>query len=190
MSAITELETLIYVSDARLRFGLSLNCIFIDLSVHFLIKGDLNKGWWTAQSNEKFVQRSKCFADQYSNYTVLPNTPYQQNIDGRLTLGENIADNGGLRQALAGYRSWVAENGAEPKMPGVDVTAEQLFFLSYAQIWCTKLRDSAVSILMRNVHAIPEYRVTGVLQNMREFSDAFKCKTGSRMNPDKKCILW
>ncbi|GLH13636.1 Uncharacterized protein GBIM_18167 [Gryllus bimaculatus] len=117
----------------------------------------------------------------------------QGKVDGRLTLGENIADNGGLREALAAYRLLAARlPRAEPKLPGLEHhSLDQLFFLAFANVWCEAWTVSSLRYDLTNEHSPNHVRVRGVLHNMQEFADAWRCERGSRMNPDgDKCVIW
>ena len=117
--------------------------------------------------------------------------------NGELTLGENIADNGGLVQAFGAYRAWIARNlGAgqeEKRLPGplAALTPNQLFFLSYATVWCGHARPAeAHRLLTSDPHSPGRFRVIGALSNSEDFARAWKCKAGSKMNPEKKCDVW
>ncbi|XP_012940735.1 endothelin-converting enzyme homolog [Aplysia californica] len=149
-------------------------------------KGEL-KSWWTSKDKENFKSRSQCFVDQYGCYKWDGNS-----IDGELTLGENIADNGGLKQSYRAYRNLVARQGTEEKrLPGLKLNHDQIFFLSFAQVWCAKIRDEVKKgVVESDPHSPPPYRVYGTLQNSVDFSRAFNCPVGSRMNPMRKCVLW
>ena len=109
-------------------------------------------------------------------------------------MGENIADNGGLVQAFGAYRAWVARNnqGEEPSLPGLmDLTANQLFFVSFASVWCGNAREGeAHRLLVTDPHSPGKYRVIGTLSNSEDFAREFNCNVGSRMNPEKKCAVW
>jgi len=113
-------------------------------------------------------------------------------VNGNLTLGENIADNGGIRIAFRAYQRWVKDNGAEPTIPSSPaLTNEQLFFLSFAQGWCTITRpETAKSRLKTDVHSPPFARVLGPLRNYDEFARVWNCPVGSPMNPVDKCNMW
>jgi membrane metallo-endopeptidase-like protein 1 len=108
--------------------------------------------------------------------------------------GENIADNGGLIQSFNAYRNWVARNnkGEEPSLPGLsDLTANQLFFISFATVWCGNTRDGeAHRLIVTDPHSPGKYRVIGTLSNSEEFAREFQCKIGSKMNPKDKCNVW
>ncbi len=110
-------------------------------------------------------------------------------IDGKLTLGENIADIGGLRLAGRAYADWVAENGVEEEVAGF--TGEQLVFVAYAQAWCSLATPEIERQLVRtNPHSPPRYRVNGVVTNLPEFGRAFGCKKKTPMRPKKVCDIW
>ncbi|GAV04570.1 hypothetical protein RvY_14837 [Ramazzottius varieornatus] len=148
------------------------------------------KEWWNNVTAEAFYRKAECFVDQYSQYIV---DEVGLHVDGRLTLGENIADNGGLKQAYRAYHRWVARNGAEERLPGSNLTHDQLFFLNYAQIWCGSMRiQDAMNKISASVHSPGPIRVLGPLSNMPEFSKAFSCPAGSRYNQPahRQCSLW
>ena len=108
------------------------------------------------------------------------------------TQGENIADNGGLRQAFRAYKLFVEANGAEPKLPGLEkFTAEQLFFLSYANSWCSNETPEELENQVKvDMHTPNRFRVIGSLSNNEDFIREFKCPAGSAMNRKKKCVVW
>merc|ERR1719233_65886 len=110
-----------------------------------------------------------------------------------MTQGENIADNGGIKGAYNAYNSWVAGNGEEPLLPGLNYTPRQLFWISGANVWCAKHRLQALEMtLLTGTHSPDKYRIQGAFSNMEGFSKDFKCKEGSNMNPQKsdKCTVW
>lgn len=153
--------------------------------------GEIIDNLWTNYTTQGFEKRAQCMVEQYSNYSVNGGELGQIDIDGKLTLSENIADNGGLRMAYWGYNDWVKKNGKELLLPGLNKTNEQLFFLSFAQMWCSSYTPAAAYTLAKtDSHTLANYRVIGTLSNIKEFSEAFKCKVGSRMNPEKKCHIW
>ncbi|EDV23904.1 uncharacterized protein TRIADDRAFT_63323 [Trichoplax adhaerens] len=142
--------------------------------------------WWDNGTIANFNSRAKCFIDQYAKfrYFGLP-------VNGNQTLGENIADNGGMGQAFRAYQTYVANNGPEPRLPGVPLTNEQLFFVSFARNWCGK--DTfryGLSLLLTDSHSPKIFRVIGTLRNSADFSKAFNCPVGSPMNPAQKCSVW
>ncbi|XP_066493606.1 membrane metallo-endopeptidase-like 1 isoform X1 [Tiliqua scincoides] len=145
--------------------------------------------WWSNFSAMHFKEQSRCMIYQYGNYTW--DLAGGQNISGINTLGENIADNGGVRQAYKAYLKWVEKEGKEPRLPGLDLTHEQLFFLNFAQVWCGSYRpEYASQSIKTDAHSPLRYRVMGSLQNFEAFSEAFHCKKGTIMHPVEKCRIW
>ncbi|XP_031552960.1 endothelin-converting enzyme 1-like [Actinia tenebrosa] len=144
------------------------------------------KLWWTKDTLQKFEKKTKCMEKQYSKFLV-----YGHHLNGKQTLNENIADNGGLRIAYEAYSKWLQTQGPDLTLPTISLTPKQLFFLSFSQTWCLKNTKSAsIYALFTDEHSPSKARVNYVLSNMKEFSDAFKCAKGSPMNPEKKCIVW
>ncbi|XP_077007654.1 membrane metallo-endopeptidase-like 1 isoform X2 [Tamandua tetradactyla] len=145
--------------------------------------------WWSNFSAQHFQEQSECMAYQYGNYTW--DLADQQNVNGFSTLGENIADNGGVRQAYKAYMKWLMEGGRDPQLPGLDLTLSQLFFINYAQVWCGTYRpEFAVQSIKTDVHSPLKYRVLGSLQNLAAFADAFHCALGTPMHPHERCRIW
>ncbi|KAL5013753.1 hypothetical protein ScPMuIL_008023 [Solemya velum] len=146
------------------------------------------KQWWKNVTIEAFQERAQCIVDQYSKYKLDQIGLF---IDGKNTKGENIADNGGLKQSYRAYRKWVAKHGEEDSMPGLEHTHDQLFFLNYAQIWCGMMRDEeALHKIRTSVHSPGPIRVMGPLSNSEDFSRVYNCPLGSKMNPVHKCSVW
>ncbi|CAL8352143.1 unnamed protein product [Lota lota] len=142
--------------------------------------------WWQNSSLQFFQQRTECMVEQYSRYTV-----NGEKVNGRQTLGENIADNGGLKAAYNAYRSWVRLNGEEKRLPAVNLTNDQLFFLGFAQVWCSvRTPESAHEGLVTDTHSPPRYRVIGTLSNSQDFAHHFQCPVGSPMNSGSRCEVW
>uniref|UniRef100_A0AAQ5X532 Membrane metallo-endopeptidase-like 1 n=1 Tax=Amphiprion ocellaris TaxID=80972 RepID=A0AAQ5X532_AMPOC len=145
--------------------------------------------WWSNYSAEHFKEQSQCMVQQYGNFNW--KLAGGQNVSGISTLGENIADNGGVRQAYKAYLKWVEMEGEEPRLPGLDMDHKQLFFLNFAQVWCGAYRpEYASQSIKTDSHSPLEYRVLGSLQNFEAFSEAFQCQKGSPMNPELKCRVW
>ncbi|XP_010900959.1 neprilysin isoform X1 [Esox lucius] len=150
--------------------------------------GDL-KDWWTPSSTQKFVELSKCMVDQYGSFSW--DLANGLNLNGNNTLGENIADNGGIRQSYRAYLNYVEKNGNEPLLPGIALNHQQLFFLNFAQVWCgTHRPEHAVNSIKVDVHSPGKFRVLGSLQNFPEFAKAFNCPKNSNMRPEKTCQVW
>ncbi|CAH1789738.1 unnamed protein product [Owenia fusiformis] len=143
--------------------------------------------WWTNKSAEAYEVRSKCIEDQYSKYTILG-----KHVNGKTTLGENIADNGGVNIAFKAYEKWRSEqSGNQPVLPALNMTNNQLFYLGFAQVWCSYYTPTyAKNALVTDVHGPVKWRVNGVLSNNKDFAKAYKCAENSPMNPAKKCVVW
>ncbi|XP_055613594.1 neprilysin-like [Uranotaenia lowii] len=160
---------------------------FDDSGINFDKSGNFAQ-WWSNETINEYHKRAQCLVEQYSKFYL---KEAKQFVNGTLTLGENIADNGGLREAFRAYREYVKINGTEPLLPGMeDFTHEQLFFLSFANQNCASVWSIGAQELLEDEHSPNEFRVRGVLQNMEEFSTAFKCPKGSAMNPERKCRVW
>uniref|UniRef100_A0A8P4KEW7 Endothelin converting enzyme-like 1 n=1 Tax=Dicentrarchus labrax TaxID=13489 RepID=A0A8P4KEW7_DICLA len=144
------------------------------------------KQWWTEESYRKFQTKAECIVKLYDNFTV-----YNQRVNGRLTLGENIADMGGLKLSYYAYQKWVREHGPERPLPGLRYTHEQLLFIAFAQNWCMKRRSQSIYLqLLTDKHAPEHYRVIGSVSQFDEFARVFHCSKGSPMNPVDKCSVW
>lgn len=165
--------------------GHELTHAFDDQGREYDKEGNL-RPWWQNSSVEAFRQRTECMVDQYGRYTV-----NGEHINGKQTLGENIADNGGLKAAYHAYRSWIQGNGDEKRLPAVNLTNDQLFFVGFAQVWCSvRTPESAHEGLVTDPHSPPRYRVVGTLANSPDFSRHFNCPKGTPMNTGKRCEVW
>jgi predicted metalloendopeptidase len=144
------------------------------------------RDWWTKQDDAEFRQRADCLVNEYSGFSPVEGA----NVDGRLTLGENGADNAGIRLAYMALLGAI-ENGKVNKEKLDGYTPEQRFFLGYAQIWCANQRPESLKNSVRtDPHSPGEFRVLGVLQNDAEFASAFGCKEGQAMVSAKACRVW
>jgi putative endopeptidase len=140
--------------------------------------------WWTPADEAEFKQRTTCIADEYSAFPAAGGLT----VNGRLTLGENTADNGGLRIA---YLAFEASRAGQPRQTQDGLTPEQRFFLGFAQIWCSNTTPEAErQNVLTNPHSPGRYRVDGTVVNMPEFQQAFQCKPGTPMAPEKRCRVW
>ncbi|XP_059147244.1 neprilysin-like [Physella acuta] len=148
--------------------------------------GELND-WWTWSDKYIFKYLATCYAHQYSFY----NWEGHQ-VDGYKTLNENLVDHTGLDQSFLAYRRWVTKRGAEEeKLPDLNLTHNQIFFVSFAQLWCSKVKDGFHPfILQYETHAMGNVRVQGPLCNSNYFARTFDCKINSTMNPENKCFMW
>ncbi|XP_068000978.1 neprilysin [Melanerpes formicivorus] len=161
---------------------------FDDNGRNFNENGDL-VDWWTEESAQNFKELSQCMVYQYGNFSW--DLAGGQHLSGINTLGENIADNGGVRQAYKAYENFVSKHGKEKLLPGLEMNHQQLFFLNFAQVWCGTYRpEYAVNAIKTDVHSPGKFRVIGSLQNSPEFSEAFSCTQPSYMDPAKKCRVW
>lgn len=112
-------------------------------------------------------------------------------MNGVNTQGENIADNGAVKGMYAAYQTFVQQNGPEAILPGMNYTANQLFWISAAQLWCAKTRPEFDVLQYTNdVHAPNKHRIIGTFSNMHNFSNDFSCSAGAKMNPAHKCEVW
>ena len=141
--------------------------------------------WWTPADTQAFGAATTCVADQYSTFEAAP----KQFVDGRLTLGENIADLGGVKIAWRAYRT--LRTGAPLQDVADGFTEDQQFFLGVGQAWCAKTRPALLQqLLTTDPHAPPKFRVYGALRNLPEFAAAFQCAPGTPMNPAHSCSVW
>jgi len=142
------------------------------------------RDWWTPEDAKEFEKRAECFVQEYSKFEPVDNV----HVNGKLTLGENTADNGGVRLAFLALMD--ALNGkARPKIDGF--TPEQRFFLGWGQIWCQNVRPETSRMLVQvDPHAPGRARVDDVVSNMPEFQQAFACKVGQPMVAAPACRVW
>ncbi|XP_064929778.1 endothelin-converting enzyme 2 isoform X5 [Columba livia] len=165
--------------------GHELTHAFDDQGREYDKEGNL-RPWWQNSSLEAFKNRTACMTEQYGRYTV-----HHEKVNGRQTLGENIADNGGLKAAYNAYKSWLQKNGEEKRLPALGLTNHQLFFVGFAQVWCSvRTPESSHEGLVTDPHSPDKYRVIGTLSNSRDFVEHFGCPLGSPMNPGKHCEVW
>lgn len=158
-----------------------------DLGGRFDLHGNLNN-WWQNATKATYLQKTKCIIGQYSNFTD-PSTGIR--LNGVTTLGENIADNGGIKIAYRAYKNWVAANQREPGLFSLSYSPEQLFWINNAQTWCSLYRSEALSSLFKIGTLTPgKWRVHGYLQNSLDFAQDFNCPLGTAMNPTSKCEVW
>ncbi|HTQ60875.1 MAG TPA: M13 family metallopeptidase [Candidatus Solibacter sp.] len=158
---------------------------FDDEGSQFDATGNL-KNWWTKEDREKFDERTKCVSDQYSKYVVVDDV----HINGRLTMGEDVADLGG---EILAYIAWQGANKDKNLQPIDGLTPEQRFFIGYAQWDCSNERPEDMRMRAQvDPHSPAQYRINGVVVNMPEFAKAFSCKAGQPMvnPPEKVCRVW
>lgn len=153
-----------------------------DSGRHYDADGNL-KDWWSENTSKRFEEKSACFIEQAGKYRF-----GDLAVNGKATLGENLADQGGTKLA---YLAFQARKTAAQKPRTGDFSEEQEFFISYAQSWCGKnTEESLRNQILSDYHPPVEFRVNAVVMNMPEFAKAFSCKEGSRMAPANRCFLW
>lgn len=145
------------------------------------------ENWWTDASKAAFKERTAALAAQYDGYEGVPGTK----VNGKLTLGENIGDLGGIEAAYGAYQRYQAKHGKAPVINGL--TGDQRFFLSYAQAWQAKLREGAArQRLLTDPHSPPFFRVNGIVRNVDAWYAAFNVKPGDKLYlaPEQRVHIW
>ena len=159
---------------------------FDDEGRQFDAAGNL-KDWWTAEDAKKFEAKADCEVKEYSAFTV----PGDVHVNGKLTLGENTADNGGLRLAYMALLEDAKRKSLNMDEKKDGYTPQQQFFIAFGQNWCGELRPQRARMQVQtDPHSPQEFRVNGVVRNMPEFGQAFNCKQGQPMMPDNMCRVW
>lgn len=159
---------------------------FDDQGAQFDAEGNL-KNWWTDKDLENFTSRAKCIINQFNSYTIQDTL----HLNGELVVGESIADLGGLTLAYYAFQNSLKGKPAPKPIDGF--TAEQRFFLGWAQVWAINMRPEMERLkLNTDPHPIPKFRINGTLSNMEAFQKAFNCKEGDKMirNKEEKCEIW
>lgn len=149
--------------------------------------------WQTADDRKAFVERTDCEVKEYGDFEAAPAVGAQpaQKLNGKLTLGENTADNGGIRIAYLALQETLADQGKALSETIDGYTEAQRFFLSFGQIWCENRTDqSARQSALTDPHSPGRWRVNGTVQNFEEFGRAFGCKKGAPMYPEQACRVW
>ncbi|XP_031638615.1 neprilysin-2-like [Contarinia nasturtii] len=161
---------------------------FDDEGRQFDINGNV-ANWWDFETERKFSSKAQCIIDQYSSY-IHPELNLK--VNGIITQGENIADNGAVKGMYAAYQKFVQNNGPEPILPTrSNYTSNQLFWISAAQLWCAVSRPEFDRIqYTTDEHAPNRYRIIGTFSNMEDFSRDFHCAPQTNMNPANKCEIW
>lgn len=156
---------------------------FDDEGRQFDAQGNL-RDWWTPEDGKEFEKRASCISDQYSKYVIID----EVHINGKLTLGEDVADLGGL---LLAYMAWKDDTKGQKLDPIDGLTPEQRFFVGYGQSWCGHVRDESKRLRATvDPHSPEKYRTNGVVPNMPQFQEAFHCKTGQPMVNVNRCRVW
>jgi endothelin-converting enzyme/putative endopeptidase len=156
---------------------------FDDQGRRFDAKGNL-RDWWTEADGKEFERRASCISDQYSSYVAVDDL----HVNGKLTLGENVADLGGL---ILAHRAWQTETANKLPAAKDGLTPAQRFFVGYGQSWCSSSRPETLRMrVITDPHAPEKYRTNGVVSNMPEFRQAFSCKAGQPMVNEPMCKVW
>jgi endothelin-converting enzyme/putative endopeptidase len=157
---------------------------FDDQGSKYDAKGNLTD-WWSADDRKNFDEREQCLVDQYGSYVA----DGEVKLNGKLTLGENTADNGGARISYLALKQLLAKMKGGPKIDGL--TPEQRFFVGFARVWCGNDRPEGRRLQAQtDPHSPGDYRVNGTVSNMPEFAAAFQCKPGDKMVRANACKIW
>jgi len=159
---------------------------FDDQGRQFDARGNLTD-WWSKPVGEEFVKRAQCVVRQYDAYPAIE----EVKLNGQLTLGENLADLGGISLAYQAYQASRAGQPPEALVGGY--TPEQQLFLAHAQAWCAKIRpENARLRAATDPHSSAKWRVNGPLANLPQFEKAFACPAGSKMlrSGAERCEVW
>jgi len=164
---------------------------FDDQGAHYDGTGNKEE-WWSESSKEAFEKNGNCMADQYSSYEW--DLAGGMHVNGRMTLGENIADNGGIRESFYAYQDWAMTND-DVILPGLEhLSFEKQFFLGFSQVWCAKYTpEEAVRRIEEDVHSPNPFRVQGPLSNFEEFGIAFGCQKSKDLYypvDEDTCQVW
>ncbi|KAI9262189.1 hypothetical protein BDA99DRAFT_438748 [Phascolomyces articulosus] len=144
--------------------------------------------WWSPETAKYYDELAQCFIKQFGNFTFMGPDNKEMHLNGQLTLSENIADTGGL---VAAYKAFNKLWNGHGKLPGLDLSPEELFFVNFGMTWCSRRQpESALASAYTNGHSLEKFRINGPLQNFPQFAKTFQCPIGSPMNPEKKCSLW
>jgi endothelin-converting enzyme/putative endopeptidase len=156
---------------------------FDDEGRQFDAQGNL-RDWWTEADGKEFEKRASCISDQYSKYVIIDDIK----INGKLTLGEDVADLGGL---LLAYMAWKDDTKGQNLDPIDGLNPDQRFFVGYGQSWCGHVRDESKRMRATiDPHSPEKYRTNGVVSNMPQFQEAFHCKAGQPMVNENRCRVW
>jgi endothelin-converting enzyme/putative endopeptidase len=160
---------------------------FDDQGSKFDADGNL-RNWWTPADAKEFEKRTSCLVDEYSSFVAVKDPPNDVHLNGKLTLGENTADNGGLRLAHMALRDSLE---GQPVQRVDGFTPQQRLFLGFGQIWCENVTEQNLRLMAATDHHSPgRQRVIGAVQNMPEFAEAFGCKAGDPMVRLEPCRVW
>ncbi len=157
---------------------------FDDSGAKFDGDGNMNN-WWADADLKKFEEKGECVIKQYAAYEPIEGL----HLNGKLTLGENIADMGGVKLAFMAYHDMLSS--AEKQLVADGYNEDQQFFLAVGQAWCSKARDEITrALVVTDPHSPAKFRVIGALSNSPEFAQAWGCEQGSAMTPQNSCTVW
>jgi len=181
-----EMDDAVNMGGIGLVIGHELTHGFDDQGRKYDPKGNL-RDWWSQEDGKEFEKRASCVADEYSSFVSVDDL----HLNGRLTLGENTADNGGARIALMALHDLMAQAKADSDKKIDGFTPDQRFFLGFGRVWCQNTTPELARMLVRvDPHSPGRWRVNGVVRNMPEFQKAFGCKAGQPMVPENACRVW
>ncbi len=163
---------------------------FDDEGRQFDGKGNF-EDWWSAADSKQFTERADCVVNEFNGFVAVDDL----HVNGKLTLGENIADLGGLKLAFLAYLARARKAGVDLQQKGSaeygGLTPDQQFFVAFGQHWCENIRPQDLRLdIETDVHSPAEFRANGVVLNLPEFQKAFACKTGQPMAPVNRCTIW
>ena len=159
---------------------------FDDEGRQFDADGNL-KDWWQKADAERFEKLADCFVKEYGGFSPAAGVK----LNGKLTLGENSADNGGLRLAYIALINHLSKTGTPVTEKLDGYTEAQQYFLGFGQVWCENHTEEAARLhAQTDPHSPPEFRVNGAVSNFSEFSKAFNCKAGDKMYVERACRVW
>jgi putative endopeptidase len=163
---------------------------FDDEGRQFDGKGNF-EDWWTPADSKQFTERADCVVNEFNGFVAVDDL----HVNGKLTLGENLADLGGLKLAFLAYLDRAQKGGVDLQQKGSaeygDLTPDQQFFVAFGQHWCENIRPEDLRLgIETDPHAPAKFRANGVVSNLPEFQKAFSCKAGQPMAPVKRCTIW
>jgi predicted metalloendopeptidase len=163
---------------------------FDDEGKKFDAKGNL-ADWWTAEDTKQFESKTACLVNEYGNFTAVGEGKDAVKVNGKLTLGENTADNGGLVLAYMAYMARAKKDGIDIQKKTDGYTGPQRFYIAFAQNWCENSRPEAVKQqVLTDPHSPDHFRANGAIVNQPGFGAAFSCKKGAAMAPAESCRVW